>query len=105
VELLEEIQTELNESNATSDDISNFFNNAVDTLGNCALAVASMYGSIEVVDALLDLDSFEVDIENRRDGDAALHKAVSYINKQKPSEWETVNGLVYMLLDAGCPPT
>ncbi|KAL7268519.1 hypothetical protein RUND412_008855 [Rhizina undulata] len=77
-----------------------FLNNSTDALGNTALHVAAQYGSLEVLDQLLDQEGLEVDPLNKIEQETPLHKAVEYATREKDHGLEVVE----MLIDAGADP-
>ena len=85
-------------SNASS--IAKFLNTTTDALGASALHIAAQYGSYEVLDTILDQEGVEIDGQEKREGDTALHKAVRYANDER----ERGRSVVEILVDAGCDP-
>jgi uncharacterized protein len=81
--------------------IAKFLNTTTDALGASALHIAAQYGSYEVLDVILDQEGVEIDGQEKRDGDTALHKAVRYCNSTNGVEGK---GVVEILVDAGCDP-
>jgi ankyrin repeat protein len=83
--------------------LAEFLNTATDALGASALHIAAQYGSYEILDMLLDQEGLEIDGQEKRDGDTALHKAVRFVNGLDRQEWDDVGTpVVEILLDAGC---
>jgi len=88
---------------ATPDSLADFLNTATDALGASALHIAAQYGSYEILDLLLDQEGLEIDGQEKRDGDTALHKAIRFVNGLDRDEWEGIGTpVVEILLDAGC---
>ena len=80
--------------------IAKFLNSTTDALGASALHIAAQYGSYEVLDTILDQEGVEIDGQEKRDGDTALHKAVRYANESGGAGTKVVE----ILVDAGCDP-
>jgi ankyrin repeat protein len=87
-------------SNAAS--IAKFLNTTTDALGASGLHIAAQYGSYDVLDLILDQEGVEIDGQEKRDGDTALHKAVRFANES--GDRERGRGVVEILVDAGCDP-
>jgi ankyrin repeat protein len=87
-------------SNAAT--IAKFLNTTTDALGASALHIAAQYGSYDVLDLILDQEGVEIDGQEKRDGDTALHKAVRFCNES--GDRERGRGVVEILVDAGCDP-
>jgi ankyrin repeat protein len=81
--------------------IGTFINAARDPLGNTALHVASLRGSYECLDVLLDQEGVEVDPVNRMEGDTPLHSAARL---SAEGDEEGAQAVVEMLLEAGADP-
>ena len=90
-------------TNAAANAIAKFLNTTTDALGASALHVAAQYGSYEVLDVLLDQEGVEIDLQEGREGDTCLHKAVRFANSRGSGEEDGVR-VVEILLDAGCDP-
>lgn len=54
----------------------------------------------DIIDRLLDQDNFEIDKQNRTDGDTPLHCAIRWINSE-PAQHAFGHDLVAMMLEAG----
>ncbi|KAG8533997.1 uncharacterized protein KY384_000839 [Bacidia gigantensis] len=78
---------------------AHFLNTTTDGIGQCALHVAALNGSCEVLDVLLDQDGLEVDPIDKIEGDTPLHKAVRYGNDGNDEGGALA--MVEMLVDAG----
>lgn len=98
VDLLREALSHLTSPEA----IGEFINTSLDPLGNTALHTASLRGSLEVLDALLDQEGVEVDPRNRLEGDTPLHCAAR-LSIEEGAEGEAQE-VVEMLLEAGADP-
>jgi len=83
--------------------IGDFINQSRDPLGNTALHVASLRGSYECLDLLLDQEGVEVDPRNRMEGDTPLHSAAR-LSAQGIDAEEDAKAVVEMLLEAGADP-
>ncbi|KAK3068001.1 hypothetical protein LTR53_010517 [Teratosphaeriaceae sp. CCFEE 6253] len=99
-ELLSSLLTSLKRPDA----IAKFLNTTTDALGASALHLAAQYGSYEVLDIILDQEGVEIDGQEKRDGDACLHRAVRFVNGLAVGEWEAGRAVVDILVDAGCDP-
>jgi ankyrin repeat protein len=88
--------------NSNSAAIAKFLNTTTDALGASALHIAAQYGSYEVLDTILDQEGVEIDGQEKREGDTALHKAVRYANES--SAGGRGREVVEILVDAGCDP-
>jgi uncharacterized protein len=86
----------------TPEAIGDFINRSRDPLGNTALHVASIRGSLDCLDMLLDQEGVEVDPRNRMEGDTPLHSAAR-LSTQNGAE-EEAREIVEMLLEAGADP-
>lgn len=86
LDLLEEVLQE--------DSTPEFLNSATDALGNTALHTASIYGSVDAIDVLLDSEGLEVDPVNTLDQDTPLHVAVRAANNMKDNSLQIVDLLV-----------
>lgn len=85
--------------------IATFLNTTVNTFHANALHIAAQYGSYDVLDMLLDQDGVEIDGQERREGDTALHAAVRWCNGLPAGDWpERGQSVIDILLDAGCDP-
>ena len=84
--------------------IAKFLNTTTDALGASALHLAAQHGSYEVLDTILDQEGVEIDGQEKRDGDTALHKAVRYANASGGVSGGRGREVVEILLDAGCDP-
>jgi ankyrin repeat protein len=82
--------------------IAKFLNTTTDALGASGLHIAAQYGSYDVLDLILDQEGVEIDGQEKRDGDTALHKAVRFCNES--GDRERGRGVVEILVDAGCDP-
>jgi uncharacterized protein len=82
--------------------IGDFINEARDPLGNTALHVASIRGSLDCLDLLLDQEGVEVDPKNRMEGDTPLHSAAR-LSTEAGGE-EDAREVIEMLLEAGADP-
>lgn len=71
-------------------------------MGNTALHVASLRGSLDCLDVLLDQEGVEVDPRNRMEGDTPLHSAAR-LSGEKGAEDEAT-AIIEMLLEAGADP-
>ena len=57
---------------------------------------------VEILDYLTNLDGLEVDYRDTMYGDTAIHKAIRYVNKLSPEEWESENGNPMVRLLTSC---
>jgi uncharacterized protein len=71
-------------------------------LGNTALHIAAIRGSLECLDILLDQEGVEVDPRNRMEGDTPLHSAAR-LSTEEGAE-EEAEEVITMLLEAGADP-
>lgn len=82
-----------------------FLNTTTDALGASALHLAAQHGSYDVLDQILDQEGVEIDGQEKRDGDTALHRAARWCNGLDAREWDTDGkAVVDILVDAGCDP-
>ena len=98
VDLLREALAHLTSSEA----IGEFINTSRDPLGNTALHVASLRGSLDCLDLLLDQEGVEVDPVNRMEGDTPLHSAARLSTEDGAQE--EAKEVIEMLLEAGADP-
>jgi uncharacterized protein len=82
--------------------VGEFINTSRDPLGNTALHVASLRGSLDCLDVLLDQEGVEVDPRNRMEGDTPLHSAAR-LSVEEGAEDEA-RAIIEMLLEAGADP-
>ena len=82
--------------------IGEFINSSRDPLGNTALHVASMRGSLDCLDVLLDQEGVEVDPRNRMEGDTPLHSAAKL--SLEPGAEDEAKEIIELLLEAGADP-
>lgn len=99
----------LHEVLTSSKNVTEVLNNSTDGIGNYALHIAASVGAYEVLDELLDQEGLEVDPIDRMEKDTPLHKAVRWINNLDKNEKdelgdERIQGVVEILVDAGCDP-
>ncbi|KAL1986283.1 hypothetical protein VTN96DRAFT_6651 [Rasamsonia emersonii] len=85
----------------SNEEVAEFFNNVKDALGNYALHICAMYGSYDVMDALLDIQYFECDPLTRVDQETPLHLAVRFANEKDPNLGLE---MIEMMCEAGCDP-
>jgi ankyrin repeat protein len=95
-----ELLLEVFEAQENSTAIAKLINESRDPLGNTALHLASITGSFEVLDHLLDQELVEVDPLNRLQQDTPLHSAVRY-SLEEPEHGAF---LVETLIEAGADP-
>jgi len=86
----------------TPEALGEFINNSRDPLGNTALHIASIRGSLDCLDLLLDQEGVEVDPRNRMEGDTPLHSAAR-LSSQDGAE-DDARAIIEMLLEAGSDP-
>jgi len=98
VDLLREALSHLKSSEA----VGEFINTSRDPLGNTALHIASIRGSLDCLDLLLDQEGVEVDPVNRMEGDTPLHSAARLSTEQGAEE--EAKEVIEMLLEAGADP-
>jgi ankyrin repeat protein len=82
--------------------IGEFINKSRDPLGNTALHIAALRGSLDCLDLLLDQEGVEVDPKNRMEGDTPLHSAAR-LSTEEGAEGEA-EAIISMLLEAGADP-
>jgi ankyrin repeat protein len=82
--------------------VGEFINTSRDPLGNTALHVASLRGSLDCLDLLLDQEGVEVDPVNRMERDTPLHSAAR-LSTEDGAEDEAKE-VIEMLLEAGADP-
>jgi ankyrin repeat protein len=82
--------------------LGEFINGSRDPLGNTALHIAAIRGSLECLDILLDQEDVEVDPRNRMEGDTPLHSAAR-LSTEEGAE-EEAEAVITMLLEAGADP-
>jgi uncharacterized protein len=82
--------------------VGEFINTSRDPLGNTALHIATLRGSLDCLDVLLDQEGVEVDPRNRMEGDTPLHSAAR-LSSEGGSEDEA-RAIIEMLLEAGADP-
>ncbi|KAI9311240.1 hypothetical protein BX666DRAFT_2032251 [Dichotomocladium elegans] len=74
--------------------------NFVDGVGNTAAHYAAKNGSIDCLEALVNIDNINLDIKNRIEGDTPLHNAVRY----QTEHVEMAVAMVQLLLEGGADP-
>lgn len=85
--------------------IASFLNETRDALSLTAIHLAAQSGSYDVLDIILDQEGVEIDGQEKRDGDTALHKAVRFCNGLSVDQWnEAGKAVIEILVDAGCDP-
>ncbi|KAI7886009.1 ankyrin [Lichtheimia hyalospora FSU 10163] len=82
-------------------DDGNFDPNYTDSVGNTAAHYAAKGGSIECLEALVNLDDIDLDIKDHMEGNTPLHKAVEYQSKDVP----VAECMVDLLLQGGADPS
>jgi uncharacterized protein len=82
--------------------VGDLINTSRDPLGNTALHIAAIRGSLECLDLLLDQEGVEVDPRNRMEGDTPLHSAAR-LSLEDGAE-EEAKEIIEMLLEAGADP-
>jgi len=82
--------------------VGDLINKSRDPLGNTALHIAAIRGSLECLDLLLDQEGVEVDPRNRMEGDTPLHSAAR-LSIEDGAEDEAKE-VIEMLLEAGADP-
>ncbi|RMZ88010.1 hypothetical protein DV736_g4765, partial [Chaetothyriales sp. CBS 134916] len=99
VELFHEVLREM--KGQSVEQIAQFFNDMTDTLGNHLLHVCANYGSIDVMDELLNLEQLECDPFTPRDKETPIHRAVAYANER---EVDLGEAMAKILIEAGGDP-
>ncbi|KAI1760561.1 hypothetical protein GGR53DRAFT_75738 [Hypoxylon sp. FL1150] len=97
VELLDEI---IADYEGKEDELAKLLNNTTTVMGNHLYHEAALRGNYDIIDRLLDQDNFEIDKQNRADGDTPLHCAIRWINGE-PAQHAFGYDLVAMMLEAG----